>query len=178
MEKVIFLDRDGVINVLPYKGSYITEPKDFILLRDVPKAIKKLNDKGYKVVVVTNQRCIFLNLLTEDGLKKIHEKLSIELANHGAHIDYIFHCPHDLDSCDCRKPKIGMFNSAENEIGKIDKKNSFMVGDNPNDVLAGKAFGVRTVFIENEIYNQEELTEKAEYIAKDLLDAVNIICNC
>lgn len=147
MVKTVFLDRDGVINQQAAEHEYIKSCEEFQLLPGVAKAIWLLNQKNYKVLVVTNQRGIGRGMLTEQQLTQIHHKMRADLGQEGAVIDAIYYCPHDIsDHCNCRKPQIGMFLQAARDFA-IDKTNSFMVGDSRSDVEAATAFGIKPIYI-------------------------------
>ncbi len=144
MRKTVFLDRDGLINVKAPEHDYIKTPLEFKLLERVSEAVRLLNDNGYLVIVVTNQRGIARGLMTAEDVDRIHLYMCEELSRHGAHLDGIYVCPHNNGECTCRKPDIGLFlKAAEDHL--IDKKASWMVGDSDSDVLAGKRFGIRTI---------------------------------
>ena len=104
--KTVFLDRDGTINVRPPKACYVEKPEDFIWLDGAKKAIGKLKDKGYRVILLSNQPGIARGNLSDEMLSKIHQKMQKELKEEtGYEIDDIFYCPHNWDEgCDCRKP--------------------------------------------------------------------------
>lgn len=167
MKKVVFLDRDGVINERTAPHQYITKPQDFILKKDVCKAISLLNSNNYLVLVVSNQRGIATGEMTLLDLEKIHNKLNKELLKNKAQIDKIYFCPHNIGECDCRKPKIGMFLNAEKDFN-IDKEGSWMIGDSESDILAGKNYGVQTIYI-------GETCKEANFVCNSLLDATKII---
>jgi D-glycero-D-manno-heptose 1,7-bisphosphate phosphatase len=96
--------------------------------------------------VVTNQRGVALGRMTDGDVHRVHERLSELLAaQSGGHIDGYFYCPHDLDSCSCRKPGVGLFLQATERWPDIDLGASAMVGDSPADVLAGEALGMRAI---------------------------------
>jgi histidinol-phosphate phosphatase family protein len=152
-----FLDRDGTINRLAPvddgrgnreapEHDYIKRPEELSLLPGAAQAIRRLNDAGIPVIVVTNQRGIALGRMTEHDLEDVHAELAAQLdAAAGARIDAFFHCPHDAGECDCRKPDIGMFRQALARFPSIDVAQSVMIGDSDSDVEAGRAMGVRTV---------------------------------
>ena len=143
---VAFLDRDGTINEKAPEGDYIKGPEELRLLPGAAVAIRRLNDAGVRVIVVTNQRGIALGRMTEDDLDAIHAELSARLrSTAGAHIDAFFHCPHDLGECDCRKPETGMFRQAQERFPWIDLDRSVLIGDGPADVEAGRRLGIATV---------------------------------
>lgn len=144
MRKAVFLDRDGLINRQAAPHHYISDPVDFEILPGVPEAIKRLNDAGFLVIVVTNQRGVARGMLTMEQVNTVHGYLQSELVKHGAHIDAIYICPHADGECTCRKPDIGLFLMAEKDFD-IDKSQSWMVGDSDTDVEAGKRYGVKTI---------------------------------
>src|SRR5947209_4350869 len=109
MTRTAFLDRDGTINVKAPEGQYVTGPEQLTLLPRAAEAIHRLNEAGFRVVVVTNQRGVSLGAMSAEDVDAVHARLAEQLAERGARIDAYFVCPHDERSCDCRKPGIGMF---------------------------------------------------------------------
>lgn len=171
-KRAAFLDRDGVINVptgIPH--TYITDWEDFEFLPGVDKAISKLNEADYLVLVITNQRGVSRGALSVDKLDYIHLNMKNELASRGARIDGVFVCPHE-GNCGCRKPETGLFEQACDRF-EIDKNESFMIGDSESDILAGHAFGVRAIYVGNK---PGSLSDEPDVIATSLLEAVNIVC--
>lgn len=147
MIKAAFLDRDGVINQKPPEGEYITRWEDFRLLPLAAEGIALLNRAGFRVIVVTNQRCVAKGLLTTEQLEIMHQRMTALLAQSGATLDAIYYCPHEYGaSCDCRKPSPGMLFSA-GRAHHIDVRESWMVGDSDIDVQAGRNAGCKTVRI-------------------------------
>ena len=143
---VAFLDRDGTINEKAPEGDYIKRPGELRLLPGAAQAIRRLNDAGIRVIVVTNQRGIALGRMTEDDLDAIHAELSTQLSEAaGAHIDAFFHCPHDFGECDCRKPETGMFRQAQKRFPWISLERSVLIGDGPGDAEAGRRLGIETL---------------------------------
>lgn len=143
--RAVFLDRDGVINRGAAAGEYITEADDFQLLPGVADAIAELEQAGFLVIVVTNQRAIARGHLTEDGLAAIHSRMQRLLAAAGASLAGIYYCPHE-GGCECRKPKPGMLLRAAQDH-KLNLADSWMVGDSDTDVAAGQSAGCRTLRI-------------------------------
>jgi len=169
MKKAAFLDRDGVINRKAPGGGYITCVEDLHILPGVSEAIALLNRAGLLAVVVTNQRCIAMGLLTAEGLSQIHNKMTSDLAAAGAHLDAIYFCPHDVDPpCDCRKPSPGMLLAAAGQHG-IDLANSWMIGDSASDSQAGKHAGCRTITLASQAIS---VHTHPDLVADSLLDAV------
>lgn len=145
----VFLDRDGVLN---RDLGYVWRTADFGWLDGVKAAIKRLNDAGYLVVVVTNQAGVARGLYSEDDVAYLHRWMNVELQRDGAHIDAFYYCPHHPTEgngiyrrvCDCRKPAPGMLLRAMREW-PIDRTASIMVGDKDIDLDAARAAGVRGI---------------------------------
>ncbi len=140
-EPVILLDRDGVLNVRVGKGEYVTEPSDFHWIPGSIEAISLLKNRGYKVIVISNQAGIARGIFTEEKLQLIHSKIQNDLAKHGVQIDHIYYCPHGWDEkCFCRKPQPGMLFQAQREFC-FDLSRTYFVGDDERDIEAGLAAG-------------------------------------
>lgn len=178
-QKAIFLDRDGTIN--KYVG-FLRDIDDFELLEGVSEAIKMINDSGYLAIVVSNQPVIARGEVSFEELNEIHNKMETLLGNKGVYLDAIYFCPHHPDKgfdgeriefkheCDCRKPKPGMLIKAAKEFN-IDLGKSFMIGDDENDVLAGKAAGCESFIIGDRPLSKAPDTPRY----KDLYSAVKAI---
>lgn len=146
MSRAAFLDRDGVINQKPDNG-YITSWKEMHILPDVASAIVLLNEAGFRVIVVTNQRCVAKGLISHVELENLHQQMCAAVGTQGATIDAVYYCPHDTDACcTCRKPAPGMLLTAAGEHD-IELAISWMIGDSEIDVEAGKSAGCRTAGI-------------------------------
>lgn len=177
-QRAIFLDRDGTIN--KYVG-FLWDIEDFALLPGVSTAIRRMNQAGYLVIVVTNQPVVARGEVTFAQLHKIHNKMETLLGKEGAFVDGIYVCPHHPDKgfegevpelkidCDCRKPKPGLLLKAAGEFN-IDLSASWMVGDDRKDILAGKHCGCHTALIGNEDFGQD-LTVKSlfDFTEKQIL---------
>jgi D-glycero-D-manno-heptose 1,7-bisphosphate phosphatase len=147
MKKAAFLDRDGVINQKASDGGYIIRWEDFQILPGAPEAIALLNAANFLVIVITNQRGVAKGLLSVATLEEIHSRMRSALAQAGARIDAIYYCPHDnFPPCACRKPAPGMLLTAAKQHG-IDLANSWLIGDSPSDVQAGKRAGCKTILL-------------------------------
>jgi histidinol-phosphate phosphatase family protein len=148
--KVLFLDRDGTLNVKAPKADYIKTPEAFVFLPGAIEALVALTKKGVELYVVSNQPGIARGALTLDTLNQIHKKMERELGVYGVHLNGIYFCPHGWDSaCDCRKPKPGMFFQVAREHN-IDLSHAVFVGDDERDKEAGDAAGVSTILVESE----------------------------
>lgn len=145
--KALFLDRDGVINKNPPEHDYIKRWEDFEILPGVFESIKLAKDKGWMVIVISNQRGVARGLMTADVVKDIHEKLNQKLKEFGTNIDAFFWCGHDYsDHCECRKPKPGMIFQAAKQYN-INLADSILIGDLPTDEQMGINAGVKTIMI-------------------------------
>lgn len=147
--KVIFFDRDGVINkkapAIVGDADYIKNWGEFEFLPGVPEAIKLLTENGYEIYVISNQSGIGRGKMTEVDLFQIHKNMEGEINKNGGKISAIYYCPHAWDAgCLCRKPKPGMFHRAEIDH-QIDLSRAVFIGDDPRDKEAGDAAGVRTI---------------------------------
>ncbi|MFN3551147.1 MAG: D-glycero-alpha-D-manno-heptose-1,7-bisphosphate 7-phosphatase [Endomicrobiia bacterium] len=165
---MIFLDRDGTIIV---DKVYLNDPQDIEFFDGVIDGLKKLVEKNFKLVIVTNQSGVARGLVNIENLNKIHQKILEILNSNGVDVYKIYFCPHlPEENCSCRKPKTGMVKEIEH---LIDKEKSFMVGDKEIDVEFGKNLGIRTILISND----KNIQSKAEFVVKNFLEAVNIILN-
>ena len=145
-KKTIFLDRDGVIN-RKIDDDYVKSWDEFEFLPDAIEALKILTENDFRLIVVTNQRGIARGLMTEADLHEVHSHMLAELKKYGATIAGIFHCPHDKDQCDCRKPLPGLFLQATQKFPDIDFTKAIMIGDSLSDIEAGNALGCKTIFV-------------------------------
>ena len=145
--KAVFIDRDDTI---AKDVPYCNKPEDLILFDGVPAAIRKLNDAGYLVIVITNQSGIARGYFDEDTLSQIHQKMISDIESEGGRIDDIFYCPHHPDeACGCRKPDVGMGIAAVKKH-HIDVKSSFMIGNSDSDVKFGERLGCNTLKVSDE----------------------------
>ena len=143
----VFLDRDGTINRKPPGGSYVCEPSQLELLPEAASAIRRLNQAGIKVIIVTNQRGVAQGLMAEGALVEVHDRLRELLRAEGAAIDRIYCCVHEVGSCQCRKPEPGLLFEAMAEDPAIAQSRFVMIGDSDSDVVAGRRAGAETVWL-------------------------------
>ena len=143
--RCVFIDRDDTIaKDVPYCDS----PDKFHLFPGIPEQIKRLNDAGFLVIMITNQSGIGRGYFTEETLGNIHAKMNREIESAGGHIDRIYYCPHRPDEmCQCRKPKTKMGETAVKEFG-IDVSKSYMVGDSDADMGFGSALGCQCIRVD------------------------------
>lgn len=151
-----FLDRDGVINRKPAAGDYVKSWQEFEFLPGVFDAIHLLKQHEFRVVVITNQRGVSLGKIVEEDLRMIHQRMTEVLRGAGASLDGVYYCPHNYNSCNCRKPAIGLFLQAQRDFPEIRFTESAMVGDSVADMQAGERLGCKKILI---------ATDNAEVVA-------------
>lgn len=140
-EKALFLDRDGVINK---EVNYLFKIEDFIFNKGIFSLCKKFQDKGYKIIVVTNQAGIARGFYKENDFQKLTKWMINEFFNRGIIIQKVYHCPHHpkyTGVCSCRKPNPGMIKKSELEFN-LDLSKSVLIGDKTGDIEAGKNAGI------------------------------------
>ncbi len=144
--KVAFLDRDGVINK---DAGYTYKIDDFEFIDGCIDALKAIQEKNYKIILVTNQSGIGRGYYSEAAYRKLTRWYREQLLDQGITITDVFHCPHSPeDLCDCRKPKEGLFLQAAQKYS-INFSNSFMVGDKVSDLQAAHAAGISRLVLIN-----------------------------
>jgi D-glycero-D-manno-heptose 1,7-bisphosphate phosphatase len=169
MSKAVFLDRDGVINRKPPRGSYITRWEEMHVLPDVADGIELLNKVGFRVIVVSNQRCVAKGLVSAAELESIHQRMCEQLAAAGAKIDGVYYCPHETWlECDCRKPAPGMLLAAARKH-RLDLTASWMIGDSEIDIEAGKSAGCKTARL---LEHDAAADNRADVVAPSLRDVI------
>lgn len=139
------LDRDGTINVKAAEDDYITAADAFILLPRAARAVRRLNDAGIPVFVVTNQRGVARGRMSPSDLEAIHHTMARALAAEGAHVDGVYACVHDKDACDCRKPRPGLGHRIAADHPHLDLRHAVVVGDAASDVGLAHALGCASV---------------------------------
>jgi D-glycero-D-manno-heptose 1,7-bisphosphate phosphatase len=172
MKKAVFLDRDGVINRKAPEGQYVTRWEEIEFLSGACEAVRLLNHAGFFVVVVTNQRCVAKGLMTTEELDFLHLRMRREFEASGARLDAIYYCPHENEPpCICRKPQPGLLLEAARRHD-VDLAASWMIGDSPRDVGAGRNAGSHTALL---VADAESATGGADLVASSLLQAVHKI---
>jgi D-glycero-D-manno-heptose 1,7-bisphosphate phosphatase len=178
--KAIFMDRDGTVSeevgYMYHAGLYKPFPW-------TGEAVRKINDSGYKAILITNQAGVERGYFPESMVHEVHSVLDAELNRWSAHLDGIYYCPHRPETqCDCRKPKPGMILRASQEMS-IELAESYMIGDRFVDVQAAHGAGVKSVLLrsgdglaEIEKFGKSSPIQP-HFIADNLLHAVEAILN-
>jgi len=184
MMKIVFLDRDGVINRYPGDGKYVTSWKEFVLLPGVSSAIRRLNKAGFKVCIISNQAGVSKGIFSAQTLEEITRNMLALLREKGATVDFVSYCIHTNEqNCSCKKPKTGLVDEALRRLAGEDRVNldlsgCFLVGDSLIDIKTGKSAGLKTIIV---FSGKEKPKDKAswdilpDYFASDLSEAVDII---
>lgn len=168
-----FLDRDGTIIE---EAHYLAHEAQVLLAPGAAKAMRRLRDAGYLLIMITNQSGVGRGILTEEELGSIHDLINKMLATEGAALDDIYYCPHlpgaavkEYDKeCDCRKPGPGMILAAAEKHG-VDLARSVMIGDAERDVEAGAKAGCKTILLAPD---GEPESTVADFTAETLGEAV------
>jgi len=139
MKKALFLDRDGIINK---DYGYVYKVENFEFNKAIFDIVKYFQDKGYLIIVITNQSGIGRGYYSEDDFFKLSKYMLEEFKKRDLNINSIYYCPHAPEiECSCRKPATKMIESAKEDFN-IDLKNSIMVGDKQSDINLAKNAGI------------------------------------
>ena len=146
MNKAIFLDRDGVIN---FERGYTYKLEDFLILPDLIETLQLFQQKGYLLIVVSNQSGIAKELYKQSDVELLHNYLINELNKNNIRLSEIYYCVHhpDVCSCICRKPD-SLFIEKSLARFQIDARKSYFIGDKERDVEAAEKAGVKGILIE------------------------------
>ena len=182
--RFVFLDRDGVLNAKLPEGAWVTRSADFAWLPGAKEAIARMKRAGLTLILVTNQRGIAVGLYTREQLEDIHRHMQRDLSGNGAEpevqIDAIYYCPHDRNTCECRKPGVGLFRQAFTRFPLANPQNSVLIGDSLSDIQAGNRLGMPTIFIEDARQDADRKEDAmaaaslADTVAGSLLQAVEM----
>lgn len=174
-KKVVFLDRDGTINV---DSGFVCSRKNWKWTPGAMEAMKRLQEGGFLLAVVTNQSGIGHGLYTEQDMQKIHKYMRGELSRAGIELAGVFYCPHRRDAgCGCRKPATGMIEQAERQLGPIDYGQSWVIGDKMADVEMGKSKGMKTALIRSRYWQESDIDKQPDAVVDSLLEAAGRIVN-
>lgn len=145
MNKLIILDRDGVIN--EDSDHYIKSLEEWIPLPGSIEAIARLSKAGFTIAIATNQSGLARGYFTEATLEEMHARLSSLLEAEGGRVDCLKYCPHGPDDgCHCRKPKTGLIEQIEQDLNQS-AKDAWMIGDSLRDIQSGQSAGCKTALV-------------------------------
>jgi D-glycero-D-manno-heptose 1,7-bisphosphate phosphatase len=170
--KTIFLDRDGVINK---EVGYLHKIEDFNFINGVFEACVYIQSLGYQLIIVTNQSGIDRGYYNEEDFHKMTNWMLKQFRENNVEILDVFFCPHGPEStCDCRKPKPGMFNKA-NDKYDIDMRNSWMIGDKEADIEAANAAEIPNTILVKSGHVIDEINSKASFILDSIKQIKTVI---
>lgn len=159
MKKVVFLDRDGVINI--DNNNYTWKIEDFIFTNKLFESLLELKKKGFEFIVITNQGGISKNLYTKDDVFNLHNHMQQQFEENGIQLLDIYFCPHhsSIEKCLCRKPNSLLLEKAIAKYN-ISSKHSYFIGDNERDMLAATNAGISGV----KINTNDEINNAVQFI--------------
>ncbi len=176
--KVIFLDRDGVINKYPGDKLYVTSLKKFRFLPKAKKAVALLTGSGFKVFIASNQAGVGRGIYSKKTLDAITSKMLSDIESVGGKIDKVYYCMHRKDeACNCRKPKPGMLRRASKEFG-FKLKDAYFIGDTIRDCLTAKNAGCKSILVfsgKEKLKNMDSWGILPELVFKDLFEAAKFL---
>lgn len=170
-QPIVFLDRDGTINV---DDGYVHRIEQWQVCDGAIDALRQLASAGFGLAIVTNQSGIGAGLYSSADVDALHAFMQQELAKAGVRIDAIAFCPHAREvGCACRKPAAGMLETIRSQLkSEVDLPASWMIGDKPSDIGFGEAIGVRTVLLRSQYWNADEAAAvAATYVCDSLAEA-------
>lgn len=177
--KVIFLDRDGVINEYPGDFEYVKSWGEFKFLPRVKEALKELDRKGYKLFVISNQAGVGKGTYSQDALDLITKNMLSELKKEGVELSGVYYCTHRKEeNCSCRKPKTGLVDAVYKRLGdegiRVDLQQSYFIGDTIRDVHTGRDSGLKTILVfsgKEKPQNKTSWEVAPDFLAEDLFEA-------
>ena len=182
MDKAVFLDRDGVINE---DYGFVHKIEDFHIFPEVYPALKKLQEAGFKLFIVTNQSGIAVGYYTLEDFEKITNYMLKRFEKENIKIEKVYFCPHHPEGiipelsikCRCRKPESGMIRQALKEFN-INPAKSFLIGDKENDIKAAHKEGIKAALVKTGQGIKYYKNTSADFIGENILDVVeNFILN-
>lgn len=172
MEKVVFVDRDGVVNV---EKNYLYKVEDFEFIDGVFESFKHFKHLGYKIVIITNQSGIGRGYYTIDDFNKLTFWMMEQFKQKDIEISGVFFCPHSPDKgCSCRKPNTGMIDQAS-ELFDIDFKNSWLIGDKDSDIQTAYNSDIPNTIQVLSGHKFDINSSKALYVVNSIKEAKDII---
>ncbi|MCX5694171.1 MAG: HAD family hydrolase [Candidatus Omnitrophica bacterium] len=176
--KIVFLDRDGVINKYPGDKLYVTSLRKFRFLPNAKKAIALLSKSGCKVFVASNQAGVGKGTYSQKTLDLITAKMLTSIEKEGGLINQVYYCTHRKEAdCSCRKPKPGLLKKAAHDSG-FNLKAAYFIGDTIRDVFTAQASGCKSILVlsgKEKLANQKNWETKPDFVFKDLLAAAKFL---
>ncbi len=173
-KRYILLDRDGTIIV---EKEYLSKPEQVELLPNAAAGLKKMQDMGFGLIVVTNQSGVGRDYFSEQMVREVHKRIKAEFQNQGVHFDAFLYCTHTPeDDCECRKPKTRLVDDAA-RIFNFKPSECIVIGDKPCDIELAENLNATSILVRTG-YGREYEREgniQPDFITDDLLGAAQII---
>jgi len=170
-DKVVILDRDGTVVI---DRGYQSDPALLEFEPGAAAGLRLLSERGYRLIVITNQSGVGRGFFTLDQLHAMNARLNIMVESAGARLERIYFCPHaPAADCDCRKPSLGLLKLAASELG-FDPASAIVIGDKETDVEFGRRAGATTVLIAGAPRAPHSST-RADIVAPNLLEAAKAL---
>ena len=181
-KRIVFLDRDGVINKYPGDGQYVLDKQELEIFPFIQESIKELKDAGFLIYIVSNQACVSKGLISQQQLKSMTDYMLSSIEGPLKLIDGVYYCIHqDKDNCPYRKPNPGLILEVLKGLG-VDKDNTgsdlFFIGDTIRDVKTANNVGLKSILVlsgRESIENKDSWELKPDFIFKDLKEAADFI---
>lgn len=166
MRQVVFVDRDGTINV---DKNFVCKVEDFEFYPGAIDGLKMLSE-SFDIHVVTNQSGVGRGLYTLADMHDVHEFMCNRFWEKGLYVKGVYYCPHDPDlRCGCRKPEVGMITQIEAKYGSADYANSWFIGDKKTDLQLGVRLGAKTALLRSRYWREDDLHDMRPDIVADSL---------
>jgi histidinol-phosphate phosphatase family protein len=179
--KIVFVDRDGVINEYPGHFKYVTSWEDFRFIPRAKAGLRKLQDAGFSIFVISNQAGVAKKLYSQAELDRITANMRQGLEKDGIRLAGVFYCTHlREEQCSCRKPAPGLIEKALAQCGgkKSDLAGCFFIGESMIDVETGRNAGMKTIMVfsgREKPEGRDSWEFAPDFTAADLLDAASIV---
>jgi D-glycero-D-manno-heptose 1,7-bisphosphate phosphatase len=172
-KRVVILDRDGTIVI---DRGYLDDPAGLAFLPGAAQGLKYLHERGFRLVVITNQSGIGRGRFSVERLQEIHERFIDMVRSAGARIEAIYYCPHLPEAgCACRKPGSALLLQAAAELG-FDSREAIVIGDKHSDIEFGRRVNATTIFVRADLA-VDGLAADADFVVDDLMQAAHIIAD-
>ena len=172
-DKAICTDRP--VCTLIVEKVYLSDPDEVKLIPGAAPALKRLEEAGWGICVMTNQSGIARGFFDMGQLVKVHQRLAEMLARFDVRLDGIYVCPHKPDDgCNCRKPLPGMIHQAMAEHG-FNPRDAWVIGDKEVDVELGRSVGAESILVRTGYGKYYETETKADFIVDDLATGINLV---